>query len=260
MEKLSSNNKRVKLLKKYYGSAKLRAQDAVYIAEGTKMVNEAEAVFIKEIYVSEHYSEVYKKELKGYLDTPIFILDDKDFDRVVRTSTPQGIVAVIKRKHYDRAFFFNKEKCKFILICERLQDPGNMGTIIRTAVSSGFDALILDNSCVDVYNPKCVSASMSGIYKLPILTVQSIPDTLRELNSLGYTSIATAMDAVHRYDEYSYPDHLAVLIGNEGGGLSDESIELASTSVKIPMAAKMESLNAAVAAALVMYEIRKKYF
>lgn len=259
MEKLSSNNKRVKLLRKYYESSKARAKDDIYLVEGRKMVNEADVAFIREIFISEDYYENHAMEFKPGTDIPIFILDTNEFNRIVRTNTPQGVVAVLKRRHFSKEYFFNHEICKHILLCERLQDPGNMGTIIRTAVASGFDALILDHVCVDVYNPKCVSASMSGIYKLPILYVSSIPDTIHELNERGYLSIASVMNARYRYDEYPYPDCLAIVIGNEGSGLSKESIETAKAKVRIPMVSKMESLNAAVAAALMMYEVRKKY-
>lgn len=260
MEKISSQNKRVKLLRKYYESSKARERDGVYLVEGKKMVSEADKACIKEVFVSETYLEEFEREEKCYEEVPVFILDASTFRAVVRTNTPQGIAAVLHRKTFPREFFFDKERVKNILLCERLQDPGNMGTIIRTAAASGFDALILDNSCVDVYNPKCVSASMSGIYKVPVLYVPDIPETVRELQEQGCTVIAAAMDADNRYDKYAYPVYLGVLIGNEGSGLSDDSIQSAKARVGIPMQNGTESLNAAVAAALIMYEVRKNYF
>lgn len=257
MEQLSPNNKRLKQLKRYYESAKARKKDDIYIIEGKKMVDEADKKDMKEIYISDSYEDDGLYSLEQQYEIPIYRIEEHHFNHIVRTNTPQGIAAIVKRRHFKENYFFDKSKCKNLILCERLQDPGNMGTIIRTAAAAGFDALILDNLSVDVYNPKCVSASMSGIYRLPVLYVESIPDTIVKLNSVGYRSFACVLNGAHRYDDCSYSEYTAILIGNEGQGLTKESIALATTTVSIPMVGEMESLNAAVAAALMMYEVRK---
>ena len=259
MEQLSPNNKRLKQLKKYYELAKARKKDDIYLIEGKKMLDEADKKDIKEIYISDSYADEELAFWEKRYEVPIYIIEEHHFNNIVRTNTPQGIAAIVKRRHFKEDYFFDKNKCKNLILGERLQDPGNVGTIIRTAAAAGFDALILDNFSVDVYNPKCVSASMSGIYRLPVLYVDNITDTIIKLNSVGYQSVACVMNGIYRYDECSYPEHTAVLIGNEGKGLTMESIKAATVTVAIPMVKNMESLNAAVAAALMMYEVGKKY-
>lgn len=257
MEQLSSSNKRLKQLKRYYESAKARKKDDIYLVEGKKMVDEADEKDVKEIYISDSYKDDGLDSLEKQCGIPIYRIEEHYFKQIVRTNTPQGIAAILKRQYFEEEYFFDKSKCRKLILCERLQDPGNMGTIIRTAAAAGFDALILDNFSVDVYNPKCVSASMSGIYRLPILYVESIPDTIVKLNSVGCQSFACVMDGAYRYDDCSYPEYTAILIGNEGKGLTKESIESVTATVRIPMVGEMESLNAAVAAALMMYEVGK---
>ncbi len=258
MEELSSNNKRVKLLRKYYESSKYRQNDNVYVIEGKKPLREAYKSDVKEIYVSEDFLAKEAENLKEFYDIPIYVLKNEVFNRTVRTETPQGVAAVMNKRAYDRESFFDTRKTKRIIICEHIQDPGNMGTIIRTAVAAGFDALVADNKCVDIYNPKCVSASMSGIYRLPILCVPDLLSTINELRDRGFSCIAAAINAKHSYNGFDYKENTAIIVGNEGRGLSEATIKACDNTVFIPMRDEMESLNVAVAAGILMYSALPK--
>ncbi len=258
MEELSFNNRRVKLLKKYYESSKHRQNDNVYVIEGKKLLREADKTDIKEIYVSEAFSTAEVESLKGFYDIPIYVLKNEVFKKTVRTETPQGVAAVINKKTYDRERFFDTKNTKRIIICEHVQDPGNMGTIIRTAMAAGFDALIADKGCVDVYNPKCVSASMSGIYRLPILCVSDLLSAIEELKDKGFSCIAAAVNARHSYNCFTYKENTAIIVGNEGNGLSEDVINSCDDTVFIPMRNEMDSLNVAVAAGILMYSALHK--
>lgn len=253
MEYLSVNNKRVKLLKRYYESSKHRQNDNIYVIEGKKLLREADRADIKEIYISEDIAQNENIE-ESYKGIPIYVLQNDVFKKTVRTDTPQGVAAVLSRKKTPAEQFFDTQKTHKIIICEHLQDPGNMGTIIRTALAAGFDAMIVDSACVDVYNPKCVSASMSGLYRLPILAVDSLVDTIFKLKSNGYFCIATAMNGKFSHNSFTYPENMAIIIGNEGRGISKAVMDICDTTLYIPMNNSMESLNAAVAASIVMYE------
>ncbi len=253
MEELSFNNKRVKLLKKYYESSKYRQNDNVYVIEGKKLLKDVDKNDIKEIYVSESFAQADTKCLKDFDKTSIYVLKNDVFKRTVRTDTPQGVAAVMNKRIYEEERFFDTKRTQRIIVCERIQDPGNMGTIIRTALAAGFDALIADKECVDVYNPKCVSASMSGICRLPILCVTDLLSTIEKLKSNEFSCIAAAMSAQFPYNCFTYKENIAIIVGNEGNGLSDATIRACDDTVFIPMRNEMESLNVAVAAGILMY-------
>lgn len=256
----SAANSKVKLLRAYYSSAKKRNEDKVFVVEGRKSLNEASADLVDKIYLTKEYLSEHENELDKFKEADVYCLSYDLFDRIVRTNTPQGVAAVIQKKEYSREYFFDKNKVKRLIMCEAVQDPGNLGTIIRTALAAGFDALIVDRQCADVYNPKCVSASMSGIYRLPILCVDDIISCIGELKNRGFACLCATLDADCRYDRCDYPKNLALLVGNEGNGLSNGAVSASDLTISIPMTDSMESLNVAVAAAILMYEINKDCF
>ena len=144
------------------------------------------------------------------------------------------------------------------LILENLQDPGNLGTIMRTAEGAGASGIIMSSDTVDIYNPKTIRSTMGSIYRVPFFYAEDIRETVRQIQQKGIGIYAAHLHGEKYYDEYDYRRPAAFLIGNEGNGLTEETAKLADTCIRIPMAGQLESLNAAVASALLMYEAARQ--
>ena len=145
------------------------------------------------------------------------------------------------------------------MILEDLQDPGNLGTIIRTGEGAGVTGVILSKTSVDVFNPKVIRSTMGSVYRVPVLYVDSIEEeVLPMLKTHGTTTYAAHLKGENNYDQEDYGKGTAFFIGNEGNGLSDELTACADTLIKIPMAGQVESLNAAMASGILMYEAARQ--
>ena len=140
------------------------------------------------------------------------------------------------------------------MILERLQDPGNLGTIMRTAEAAGVSCVIMDKDTVDIYNPKVVRSTMGAIFRVPFIYADNLNAVADLLKKDGYSLYAAHLKGTHNFNEIAYEKKTAFLIGNESAGLSEKTASLADEYVKIPMKGKVESLNASVAASLLMYE------
>ena len=145
------------------------------------------------------------------------------------------------------------EKAPFLMILEDLQDPGNMGTILRTAEGAGVTGIILSKNCVDLYNPKVIRSTMGSIYRMPVMQADLL-EILPVLKENKIQTYAAHLKGKNWYHEEDYTEGTAFFIGNEGNGLSDELSDSADCLIKIPMEGKVESLNAAIASAVLMYE------
>ena len=148
------------------------------------------------------------------------------------------------------------KKDKFVLILDRIQDPGNMGTIIRTADSAGVDAIIALKGCVDIYNPKVIRSTMGSIFDMNIIDA-SQDETVDMLKSLDFNIVSSYLNTENFYDKIDYGSKVALVIGNEANGINEELVSKSDILVKIPIYGKAESLNAAISSAILMYEIKK---
>ncbi|RCW50486.1 MULTISPECIES: RNA methyltransferase [unclassified Halanaerobium] len=262
MNRISSpNNSKIKYLNKLYRS-RARRKEGCFVLEGKRLIEAAAGgADFEEIFVTPAFFR--QKENKNLLDilqkkAVLNVVDEDIFNQSADTVNPQGIMAVVKETEFDKSTFL--KKVKRILLLDRIQDPGNMGTIIRTAAASGFDGIIAAKGSVDIYNQKVLRATMGAIFSLPIwqkVDRKRIIDILKS-KSDEFEIIAADVNAEEYYFQHSYKDKVIVLIGNEANGLDKNYLELASAEVKIPLAADIESLNAAVAAAILCYEIAKK--
>ncbi|MFQ9289014.1 MAG: TrmH family RNA methyltransferase [Intestinibacter bartlettii] len=174
---------------------------------------------------------------------------------MVDTENTQGILAVLRYKERDLVNNINQDD-KFVLILDRIQDPGNMGTIIRTADSAGVDAIILLKGCVDIYNPKVIRSTMGSIFDMNI--IQTTQDEAVDfLKANNFDIVSSYLHTESYYNETTYDGKIALVIGNEANGINDELISKSDKLVKIPIYGNAESLNAAISAAILMYEIKK---
>lgn len=262
MNYISSNKNPIIKNAKSLKNKKHREAKNMYFIEGIRFVEEAlkEHVKIDKIFVSEKLEYINGgKEILKTIDgmkNEYFILSHKLFKEISDTDNPQGILAQIEMKKYSLDDMINKDN--FFVVLDSIQDPGNMGTIIRTADAAGATGLILSGGCVDVYNPKVLRSTMGSIFHIPIYNSD---DILKDLNYIKEKKIilcAAHLEGKTAYYNLDHASDIAVIIGNEAKGISDDIKDISNILVKIPMLGRAESLNASVAAGLLMFEIMKK--
>lgn len=252
----STSNARVKRLVNLKKKKKARDEERVFLVEGIRMFREVPTDQLEEVYVSESF---YKKEkdtveavLQGTGIRPEE-LSDMVYAYASDTKTPQGVLCVVRQMEYPLEKVITGQ-CPMIMVLEHLQDPGNLGTILRTAEGAGVTGIVMDRECVDIYNPKTIRSTMGSIYRMPFCYVEDLKAAIGSLKEAGIGVYAAHLDGRHDYDEEDYGRPCAFLIGNEGNGLSQETAELADIYIKIPMEGQVESLNAAIAASVLMFE------
>ena len=223
-----------------------------YIVEGIKMVKEAinENQEIALIAIREDFKiDFDTKNIKTVT------ISNKIFNDISDVKTPQGILAIIKKNQNNQI----ETNSNYILALDSLQDPGNMGTIIRTADSANINQIIINKTTVDPYSPKVIRSTMGAIYRTNIIEVEDLKTTLKEIQSKGFQIITTDLKATQSIYDINYNNKTVVVIGNEANGVSQEILQTADKKVTIPMLGKTESLNASIAASIMIYEyVRQK--
>lgn len=248
----SLNNPRVKQVAELVKKSKARKKEDVFVVEGIRMFQEVPVEKVKECFVTEAFFE--KCECKEKICQCNYELVSEDiFKKISDTQTPQGILCVVKQYHYHIEDLLKKENPLLVLL-EDLQDPGNLGTIIRTGEGAGIDGVIMTRESVDIYNPKTIRATMGSIYRVPFLYTDNLEQVMEELKKRNVHTYAAHLQGKEYYDVQEFKEGCAFLIGNEGNGLKKETADLAERYIKIPMEGQLESLNAAVATAILMYE------
>ena len=245
-------SKRIKELIALKEKAKVRRDTKTYIVEGMKMCMEVPKQLLLETYVTKSFAGSHREWLKG-LDHEV--VEEKVFDRISDTKTPQGILCVVKQKEYELDDVLKAGDLYVIL--EDIQDPGNLGTIMRTAEGAGAAGVIMSRGCVDIYNPKTIRSTMGSAYRVPFLYVDDLKAAIEKIRSCKIDVYAAHLKGETYYDDINY-HRAAFLIGNEGNGLREETAALADRYIKIPMSGQVESLNAAVSTAILMYEFRRQ--
>lgn len=213
---------------------------------------------VRAVYVSEAARDEYEKRLLHKIkDTGVEWVSEQVFREMSDTATPQGVLALVGMPEYRREELTEAAGAAFICL-EDIRDPGNMGTIFRTAEGAGMTAVVLSGQCVDLFHPKVVRSTMGALFRMPFYVVSDMADEAGRLRRDGFTVYAAGPGAERDYTSCPYQGKTAVLIGNEANGLRPETFAQADETIVIPMEGELESLNAAVSAALLMYEIRRK--
>lgn len=252
----SSSNRHVKQVIQLQKKNRARKEEDCFVVEGRKMALEAPADRIRQVYLSASFYEQYKIPEK-LAEVPVEIVEDRVFAQMSDTKTPQGILCLVKQYHYDREEILGKTK-PLLLVLEDLQDPGNAGTILRTGEGAGVSGIFLTRTCVDITNPKVIRGTMGSIYRVPFFYVEDVPSLKEMLKGRGIRFFAAHLQGRNQYYEESYQGGSAFLIGNEGKGLTKEAAEAADCLIRIPMEGQVESLNAAMAAGILMYEAARQ--
>ena len=256
----SKDNERVKYTKSLLKS-KNRQKESKYIIEGYRILTLAiecnanlDYVFINEDFENKEEHRKFLSILKDK-KIKIFKTTNKIFKDLIDTENTQGILGVVKFKERKIEHNINHDS-KFIIILDRIQDPGNMGTIIRTADAAGVDAIIALKGCVDIYNPKVIRSTMGSIFDMNIINCTQ-DECIKELRDKDFKIVSSYLNTDNYYHETKYEGKIALVIGNEANGVNDELIDESDILIKIPIYGNAESLNAAISSAILMYEIKK---
>ncbi|MBQ4259255.1 MAG: RNA methyltransferase [Lachnospiraceae bacterium] len=257
------SNPRVKQVVLWQTKAKERKEAGVFLVEGFKMFEEAPMEWIREVYIStDALAKVTENReyisIKKKLDQVVFEeVSAEVFRKMSDTQTPQGILCVVKRPSYGIEDLLASEN-PMLVVLENLQDPGNVGTIVRTGEGAGVTGVILSEGSVDIYNPKTIRATMGSIYRVPVVYAGNLVEVTELLRKRNIKSYAAHLAGEKYYNECDLRTGCAFLIGNEGNGLTEELAAAADEYLKIPMEGQVESLNAAIATSLLMYEAHRQ--
>lgn len=264
----STSNQRIKELSQIQKKSKVRSREGVFVAEGIRMVRETPYDRLVSLYFSESFEKKYGREvldaisggdakIREQIRKKTEILSDPVFSYVSDTKTPQGVLAVVRQMEYTLEQM-TEGVVPHLMILDNLQDPGNLGTIFRTAEAAGVTGIVMSRDCVDIYNPKTIRSTMGALYRMPFVYVEDLRETILSLKEKKIRSYAAHLDGKNTYDKEDYRKGTAFLIGNEGNGLRKEIAECADSWIRIPMCGQVESLNAAVAATVLMFEVSRQ--
>ena len=288
MERITSTgNKLIREVRDLEKKARARRESGLFIAEGERLCSEIPAAYIERIFVADDYDgrlpefagevshDVQNAKMRAEAGSnaaqasshplqpsdisgqrnhvpqrapKIFQVPRELMEHMSDTKNSQGILAVVRQKKYTEL------PGDFFLILDTLQDPGNMGTIFRTAEAAGVDGILMNRDCVDVYSPKVVRATMGAMFRMPFIVSDDLPAEIRRMKSEGVQIYAAHLRGTKNHWDFDYRTPTAFMIGNEGNGLQDAIADLADSYLRIPMMGHTESLNAGVAASVLMYE------
>lgn len=251
----SAKSGQVKHVMALQKKARYRREQGAFVVEGIRMVSEAPKERLLGVYASDSFLEQGGREKLGGIS--FTTVSDNAFRAMSDTQTPQGILAVVKTTDWKKEDFQGKHG-PLLLLLENLQDPGNLGTVFRAGEGAGVTGILMSRETVDVYNPKVVRSTMGSIYRLPFAVCGDLERVLIQCRRAGIVSYAAHLDGEKNYEEADYRRPSVFLIGNEAAGLSEKLSAAADFLIKIPMEGKVESLNAAVAASVLVYEAARQ--
>lgn len=257
----STKNPLIKEIKSLHRK-KGRMKNNAFIIEGVKIINEAmendypiENILYTDQLLKNNEGEDFLKKLEGFY-SPIYV-SENIFKEISDTENPQGILAVAQLR-YRTTDEINSNAYPFLLYLDEVQDPGNMGTIIRTADAFNIDGIIISEGCVDPYNPKVVRATMGSIFRTPLYYTSNGLEELKALKDKGMKVYSTSLEGSIPIYQADYIGGQILVIGNESKGVKEDIQQMSDILIKIPMPGKAESLNAGVAASIIMYEVMKQ--
>lgn len=271
----SASNNRIKNVIQLLSKSKARKQSGLFVVEGLRMAKEAPEALLQEVYVSEDFLQK-EENCKAVESLGIAheVVANDVFRKMSDTVTPQGILCVLKQPSYtleqvidcgnrlagdnSQETISTKSKAPLYLLAEDVQDPGNLGTMLRTGEGAGISGLIMTKGSADIFNPKVIRSTMGSIFRIPFCYVENMEETIKLLRGHQIKSYAAYLEGSVAYDEPSYIEGTALLIGNEGNGLKAQTALAADARIRIPMEGEVESLNAAISAAVLMYEAKRQ--
>ena len=258
-----------KFIKELLQKPKLRRESGLYVVDGARMCAEIPDGEAEEIFVTgEFLSSVHMKSCEPLLRRCGFTeVTEQEMKQVSDTVTPQGILALVRQKKVRglSELMCSSGETPLLVLLETIQDPGNLGTIVRAAEAAGATGILMNRECVDIYSPKVVRSTMGSIFRVPFLVAEDLAEACRRLKQgdsraglPGLKIYAAHLKGAKEYTLADYSHPCALMIGNEGRGLTDELTQQADAAVKIPMCGSVESLNAAMATAIILFEASRQ--
>lgn len=240
---------------------KFRQKDNEFLIEGIRFVEEAvfSGAHIKYCLLSESLKGDRVSKLMDNMKSKnidVYMVEDELIDEICDTKTPQGIAAVVERHEESADDIINRGT--LLLIVDRIQDPGNLGTIIRTAHAAGVSGIILSNGTVDPYSPKVLRSTMGSIFNVPFTEFHDLPEIITKIKELGFKVYGSSLNGSIPYYDEVYSSKTAIIVGNEANGIDNEVIAQSDSLIKIPMPGGAESLNASVACGILLFEVARQ--
>ena len=237
---------------------KYRQKFGEYTVEGIRAVTDiGKKDFLRSILIRESKrSELEPLVQKGFTVSSVYVVQDPIFDKIEHSVNGQGILGIAKKCVNDLHSFIVEDGLYVAL--DGIQDPGNLGTIIRTAVAAGAKGIFLLKGTVDPYNEKCVRSTMSALCNIPIFEDVTLSEFYDFIKDNTIKTYVTSLENAKPYHTISYSKRTMIILGNEGNGVSREIIEMSDQAITIPMYGDIESLNVSIAAALCMYKVREQ--
>ncbi|MCG0274545.1 MAG: RNA methyltransferase [Thermosediminibacteraceae bacterium] len=248
------SKRQIKLIKALVQLKNYRKKHGLFIVEGLRAAEEAlnSDYSIEFLLVSDDFLHRHGEKIKKYGKIKTYMVPRKEYEGLSDTETPQGIMAVVRMKSFEL-----EDLCEenfLIVALDGIKDPGNIGSIIRTADAAGANGILAGKGCADVYSPKVVRSTMGSIFHVPIIERVDLLEVLKELSQRGARIVTTYLGADKSYFDANLTGPIVLVFGSEAEGVSPEILEISSELVKIPMPGKAESLNVAVASGIVLFE------
>jgi RNA methyltransferase, TrmH family len=255
----SKENAAVKRVVKLIGSSKYRREQNAFVVEGARLCMDAltSGIILEEFFYTEQAEEKYPSSveaLRGQAKKTILV-SQAVMAHFTDTKTPQGVLCVCSMLDKNSSTY-KMDSSNRLLALEDLQDPSNLGTVLRTAEALGVGGILMNRGCCDIYSPKVLRGSMGAVFRLPFLILEDLPGYLTQQKENGYSIYAAVPDrAATPITKIPFSGHCIVAVGNEGNGLTEACIQACTQSVTIPMEGRAESLNAATAASILIWEM-----
>ncbi len=236
-----------------------RKKSGLFLLEGVKLLQEAvlSGIEVEDVIVSSTFLKNGMPGMPQMDREEIVVVEDSLFSNLATTETPQGVLATASMYKHELPDVL-KQKNAFIVVADAVQDPGNLGTIMRAALAFGATAMVLTKGSVDAFSPKVVRSAMGALFALPVVTDVLFDEVVEQLKTQQITSFAMDQNATESLWEAEFPERLALLLGNEGNGLTDEDMNKADRVIAIPISKRSESLNVAIAAGIALSFIASK--
>lgn len=258
----STGNARIRAAAGLVRKAKARREQGCFIVEGPKMFGELPREKCREVFVSESFLKQQGERGEALLSGCRYeTVSDEVMRFLSDTQTPQGILAVAEQFSYSLSQVIGAGadgRPPQLIVLETLQDPGNLGTILRAGEGAGVTGIIMNEETADIYNPKVIRSTMGSIYRVPFVCVSDLRGAIRQLQEQKIRVLAAHLQGSVSYETEDYRGPVAFLIGNEARGLTEETAACADCCIRIPMAGQVESLNAAVAASILAFEAARQ--
>jgi RNA methyltransferase, TrmH family len=252
----STANRHLKLYRSL-GKRKTRKETGLLPLEGLRLVTEAVVSGAKvELILLHEEQEADTVPAGPGSKPPVYRVAARLFEQIAHTESPQGIIAVAQKPAYRLGDVFRGTP-SLLLVADSLQDPGNLGTMVRSAAAAGAGGAVLLPGTVDISNPKALRATMGALFRMPVVEA-NLDELLPRLRQYGLRLVATDAKAVLAYDKLDWREPAAVVVGNEGAGVSAEILAAADSTISVPMCAGVESLNAAIAMSVIFFEAARQ--